>query len=148
MNFVKLKKSIEINAPVEKVWKTIIEDETYRQWTAPFSPGSCAESDWNEGSRIVFADGSGNGMLSRIKVLRPYEQITFLHEGMIVDGKEDFDSPEVLAWKGALETYYLEEKDGKTTMRVEQDMSEEDAKSDFPAMWDKALVLLKQLSES
>ena len=32
-----------IDAPKEKVWDVLWNDETYRQWTTPFSEGSYAE---------------------------------------------------------------------------------------------------------
>jgi hypothetical protein len=34
-----IRKSV-MKAPVERVYKTMLEDETYRQWTAVFNPGS------------------------------------------------------------------------------------------------------------
>ena len=42
----KLQFSIEINAPKEKVWDTLWQDENYRKWTSVFMEGSFAESDW------------------------------------------------------------------------------------------------------
>jgi uncharacterized protein YndB with AHSA1/START domain len=62
----KLNFSIDIKAPIQKVWDTLWADETYRKWTAAFSEGSYAESDWNEGSRILFLSPAGDGMLARI----------------------------------------------------------------------------------
>ena len=35
----KLNFKIDINAPKEKVWSTMLEDKTYREWTDSFSPG-------------------------------------------------------------------------------------------------------------
>ena len=31
--------TVNINAPKEKVWETLWDDATYRQWTAAFHPG-------------------------------------------------------------------------------------------------------------
>ena len=50
----KLQFSIEINAPKEKVWDTLWQDENYRKWTSVFIEGSFAESDWKEGGKIHF----------------------------------------------------------------------------------------------
>ena len=61
-----LKFSVKIIAPKEKVWSTLWNDTTYRQWTSAFTPGSHAVSDWNEGSKINFLDGNGSGMFSII----------------------------------------------------------------------------------
>ena len=53
------KYEITINATKEKVWEVLWTDETYRKWTSAFSEISSAESDWEEGSRIIFGDGKG-----------------------------------------------------------------------------------------
>ncbi|MEX2593834.1 MAG: hypothetical protein WD426_13755 [Anditalea sp.] len=36
----KLHFSKRINAPKEKVWDTMLKDETYREWTSAFTEGS------------------------------------------------------------------------------------------------------------
>ena len=42
----KLHFSISIKAPKEKVWDTMLNDVTYRQWTSVFNPpGSYYEGD-------------------------------------------------------------------------------------------------------
>lgn len=62
----KLNFAVSINAPAEKVWKVLFDDATYRNWTSVFAPGSYAETDWKEGSKALFSDGKGSGMVSRI----------------------------------------------------------------------------------
>src|SRR5258706_121535 len=71
----KLEFTVKINAPAAKVWSSLWNDETYRKWTSAFSEGSHAESDWKEGSRILFLDGKGDGMFSLIDNCR--EAMTF-----------------------------------------------------------------------
>lgn len=104
----KEKFSISINAPTEKVWKVLWNDETYRKWTTPFSEGSYMESDWKVGGRTLFLGSEGNGMVSTIDQLKENEILSFKHLGMIKDGKEDLESEEVKKWAGLLETYILE----------------------------------------
>ena len=73
---------ISINAPREKVWKTLWDDATYRKWTAVFSEGSNAQSpdtDWKKGSKILFVDAKGEGMVSRIADVRKNEYMSFEH---------------------------------------------------------------------
>ncbi len=67
--------STTINAPKEVVWKTLWDDETYRKWTSVFSATSYAETDWKEGSKVLFLDADGSGMVSRIEANRPNEFI-------------------------------------------------------------------------
>ena len=40
MNF-----SIDINAPKEKVWNVLWDDDSYRKWTSAFAEGSYAKTD-------------------------------------------------------------------------------------------------------
>lgn len=138
---------VVINAPKEKVWKTLWEDETYRKWTSVFSPSSHAESDWKEGSKILFVDGTGHGMVSYIETNKPFEKMSFKHAGEIKDGIEDVESEKVKPWAGAMEIYTLIETDGKTDLLVELDLAEE-YKAMFMAKFPKALDKVKELAEA
>lgn len=146
----KLNFSIEINAPKEKVWDTMLEDKTYRAWTEVFNQGSHFVGDWNKGSKILFLgpgeDGKMGGMVSRIKENKLYEFISIEHLGIVQDGKEDTTSETVQAWAGAHENYSFSEKDGVTKVSVEMDSNEEYSEM-FNGMWPKALQKLKELSE-
>ncbi|MEX0968196.1 MAG: hypothetical protein WD077_13225 [Bacteroidia bacterium] len=51
MTLQTIRKSIGINAPKEKVWNVLLQDETYRIWTSAFEPTSYAVTDWKEGSK-------------------------------------------------------------------------------------------------
>ena len=137
----KLNFSITINAPEEKVWDVLWGEQTYKQWTAVFSEGSHAISDWQEGSKIQFLDGKGNGMFSIIDKKVPNTQMTFKHLGEIKDGEEKQSE-----WAGALESYYLNEADGTTELRVEIDTAEA-FQQYFEDTFPKALQKVKQLSE-
>lgn len=145
----KLKFSIVINAPKEKVWNTMLNDDTYRKWTEPFAPGCYYKGDWNQGSKILFlAPGEKGemGMVSRIKENRQYEYISIEHLGVVQDGKEDTSGDEVEKWAGALENYTFKEKNGATELLVDMD-SNEDYEEMFQDMWPKALQKLKELAE-
>lgn len=143
----------QINAPREKVWNTMLDDATYRQWTAPFSAGSYYEGDWNEGSIIKFlgCDDKGEaiagGMYSRIKENRLHEFVSIEHLGFITsDGAIDTTSDEVKKWTPAFENYTFKDVDGGTEVFVELDTADE-MKEGFEKMWPKALDMLKELAE-
>jgi uncharacterized protein YndB with AHSA1/START domain len=146
----KLNFNIEINAPKEKVWDTMLEDKTYRQWTEVFMPGSHYVGDWNKGSKILFLapddKGKLGGMVSRIKENRKYDYVSIEHLGVVSDGKEDTTSEAGKSWAGALENYTFTHKNGKTEVLVEMDTTEE-YKDMFNDMWQKALKKLKEISE-
>lgn len=143
--------SIDINASKEKVWDTMLDDATYRDWTEAFNPGSYYKGDWSKGSKILFIGpdpetGKEGGMVSRIAENRPYEYISIEHLGIIKDGVEDTTSEEAKKWTPAFENYTFKEKDGVTQVQVDMDTMEE-YKEMFETMWPKALQRLKELAE-
>jgi len=135
-----------INAAPEKIWKVLWNDDTYRQWTSAFSEGSYAETDWQEGSKVLFLDGKGQGMVSKIAANRPNEFMSIEHLGFVKDGIEDTNSEEVKAWAGAHEDYTLKKVNGKTELLVDMDVTD-DFKDYFKETWPKALENVKRLSE-
>ncbi len=139
---------IDINAPREKVWETLWGEETYPQWTRPFSEGSRAVTDWRKGSRVLFLDAKGEGMVSRIEENIPNEFMSIEHLGTIMGGVEDTTSPEVQQWNGAHENYRLEEIDGGTRVRIEMEIDDKSEYAEmFAGMWPKALEALKGIAE-
>ena len=142
-----IKKSIEINAPKEEVWKTLIEKERNKKWFAAFSEGTEAHTDWQVGSKAIFADGSGSGILGVVTENKPNELLAIEYTGMVRGGNEDFESEEAKAVKGSKEIYWLKEANGITQLDIESDMGAEyfDMMS---ASWDQALVIIKDLSEA
>jgi uncharacterized protein YndB with AHSA1/START domain len=135
-----------IDAPRERVWDILWNDATYREWTSVFSEGSRAESDWKEGSKILFLDGKGSGMVSRIAAKRPPEFMSFEHLGEVHNGVEDLDSEKVSEWSGSMENYTLRDVKGKTELTVEIDLTD-DFKDYFLETWPKALENLRSIVE-
>ncbi len=147
----KLEFSIVINATIEKVWNTMLDDKTYRIWTEEFSPGSHYIGNWDKGSKILFLgpsnDGKLAGMVSRIKENKLHKYISIEHLGEVYDGVEDTTSERVKVWAGALENYTFIDKNGKTELIVDMNINEE-FKEMFEGMWPKALQKLKELCEN
>lgn len=142
----KLHYETRINAPAEKVWKTMLADDTYRQWTSAFAEGSYYEGSWEKGSKILFLDPEGCGMVAEIVENRPYEFISIKHLGLISNGAEDTESQEIETWDPAFENYTFEEKNGRTTLKVDMDIDEEHEEM-FNVMWPRALRILRKITE-
>lgn len=142
----KLSFSTSINAPREKVWSVLWDKNSYPKWTSVFAEGSDAITNWEEGSRVLFVSGGGDGMVSRIAEKRPNELMSFEHIGVIKNNVEDTESEEVKQWAGARESYCLKEENGQTHLSVEMDITEE-YKDYFLNTWPKALEQVKNLSE-
>lgn len=143
MNF-----SVSINATKEKVWQTLWSEIGYRNWTSVFTEGSHAiTDDWKEGSKVLFMDPKGNGMVSTVAANRPNEFMSFKHLGEVKDGVEDTTSEKVKQWAGAMENYTLKGSNGKTELVVEMDVNNE-FKDYFINTFPKAMDKVKELAEA
>lgn len=145
----KLQFDKKINAPKEKVWEILWGKTTYPKWTAVFAEGSDAVTDWQEGSKTIFTDGKGSGMIANIARRVDNELMSIQHLGMLKDGQEILEGPEVDAWKGAIEEYRLSENDGGTDLHVELDAgNDENMNKYFNETFPKALDEVKAMAES
>lgn len=138
-------KTLEFNTTIDtsakQVWSVLWDDDLYREWSAVFCEGSYAETDWKQGSKVRFMTPTEEGMFSKIKYKEPNKRMVFEHLGSIKDGKDI-----VSEWSGALEEYILEEKNGKTILKVSVDVTEEYENS-FNRTFPQALQKIKELSE-
>lgn len=142
----KLEFDIKINATPETVWNIIIGKDTYPEWTATFCEGSAVETDWKKGSKALFTDGNGSGMVAEIEENIPYEFLSIRHMGEIVNGVEDTMSDKVKEWAGAHENYTLKQVNGQTHWEVAIDVTPDfiDYMNDT---WPKAQQKVKEMAE-
>jgi uncharacterized protein YndB with AHSA1/START domain len=141
-----IKKTIDIQAPKEKVWHVLLDDKFSRIWYAAFSEGTYAETDWKTGSKVVFKDNSNSGLVGRVIANQPNEVLTVEYTGVLTNGVEDYESEQAKAMKGSQEKYRLTEKSGLTHLSIESDMDDEYFDS-MSAAWDKALQKVQALAE-
>lgn len=143
-----LKFSISINAPREKVWHTMLDLDTYKEWTKAFDPNSNYRGDWSEGSKMLFVgpseDGKESGMVSRVKTNKPLEYLSIQHLGLLNNDVEELWEEE----KTGFENYTFVEKDGATELLIELVNLPEEYNDMMNESWPKALELLKGLSET
>lgn len=139
--------STMVNAPKEKVWEILWNLDAYKKWTSAFAEGSHAKTDnWKEGSKVLFLDPQGSGMVSMVSVNKPNEYMSFKHLGEVIDGVEDTTSERIKTWSGSTENYTLHEENGVTTLSIDMDITD-DYKEMFEKMWPIALKNVKELSE-
>lgn len=142
----KIENTTVINAPAIKVWQVLTEKQYYMQWYEAFGQGSQAIGQWAEGEKMIFADGSGMGLIGNIAVFNPGRELRIDMKGVLVNGEEDYDSPDAKAIGLAHEHYILDETGGSTTLRTSADMDEAWFES-MSASWTEALKKIKELSE-
>ena len=148
----KLHFSVKIKAPREKVWDTMLGQDTYQLWTELFGPGSHFVGDWSLGSKILFLapdeTGQMSGMIGRIKENQLYEYVSVEYIGVVLAGEEDTSSEEAMSVAGAHEKYTFKEVDGSTELLVDMDMDDGDEFVEmFQEIWPQALQRLKELAE-
>jgi len=142
---------ININAPVEKVYNKMLDEKTYRDWTAEFNPTSSYKGSWEKGSKILFIgtdkDGNVGGMVSKIRENIPNKFLSIEHLGTLKGEEEITSGPEVEGWAGALENYTFKSNNGSTVVEVDMDANQE-FKTYFMDTWPKALKKLKAICET
>ncbi|PSR53445.1 SRPBCC domain-containing protein [Adhaeribacter arboris] len=142
-----IKKNIEINAPANKIWDVLLQDEYNRIWFAEFSPGAFAETTWQEGSKVIFKDESGSGIIGTIVANQIGKLLSIKYNGIVKANVEDYDSEEAQGVKGGREIYRLTENQDATQLDIEVDMGEEMYEM-MAGAWDKALQKIKELAEA
>ena len=142
--------TIEINASRSKVWEVLWNDQTYREWTAAFFPGSRAITDWKKGSKVYFVDNEDRGMYSMIEENIPNEYMSIKHLGVIKDGVEKEANPQENEWGEGSENYTLTEENGKTKLVVSMESATipEEFITYFDETWPVALGKLKRIAEN
>lgn len=145
-----LKFEIIINTPVEKVFKLMLDEHSYREWTSVFNSTSYFKGTWEKGSKIVFLgddkDGNAGGMVSRIRENIPDKFLSIEHTGIIQNGEEITSGPEADRWKGSLENYTFTSLDKGTNLSISID-SDPEFKDYFSETWPLALEKLKSICE-
>jgi hypothetical protein len=123
---------ITINAPRAVVWQTMLDPDTYRQWTAAFCEGSYFTGSWEQGAAIRF--------------LAPGGDVSIRHLGVIENGVEDTTSEKVRAWAPAYENYSFADTPAGCRVTVTLDTVPE-YEAHMLEVFPKALALLKQICE-
>ncbi len=149
----KLQFKTEINAPSSKVFDVMLgitNKSTYEQWTALFNPTSTYEGNWNKGSKILFLgndeSGEKGGMVSEIAENILNKFISIRHYGLVKNGVEITEGPEVEKWANGLENYTFEENNGITLVTVDLDTTQ-DFIEYMNKTYPKALEKLKEICE-
>jgi uncharacterized protein YndB with AHSA1/START domain len=142
-----LEYKVVISAPAKKVWDTMLQKETYKQWVAKSWPGSFYEGKWAKGEKIRFIGPEGSGTLAELVEMKPYERVLARHVAVLLPGGvEDRTSDVAKGWVGITEEYRFAEHLGKTTVTVFIETSPQWSKM-FDEGWPTALEELKKIAE-
>lgn len=137
--------TIQINAPKEKVWQVLWQDETLRQWAGLVDPGTYMVGELKEGNEVQFISAeNGYGVTSLVEKITPNEYVLFKHQADTQNtGAEERDKQ----WTGGDESYTLTEDNGVTTLNMAFDVPEE-LEDIMAESYPKALNKVKELAEA
>lgn len=135
---------VEIQATKDKVWDTLWQDKTFRQWAGIIDPGTYMSGELKEGNEVQFiSTENGYGVTSLVEKLTPGEFLLLKHRADTQShGKQEREDE----WTGGEESYSLVEKDGTTTLTAQFDVPPE-MEEYFKANYPKALEQVKILAE-
>lgn len=137
--------SIEINASKERVWATLWEDVTFRDWANIIDEGTYMKGELKEGNEIQFISSvNGYGVTSLIEKLNLNEFVLFRHSA---DTKNSGQQEREKEWTGGTESYSLTEKNGVTTLIIKTD-APQDLEETFNTRVPKAVERIKTLAEN
>lgn len=139
-----MKFTIEINATKEKVWSTLWEDKTFREWSGLIDPGTYMVGELKEGAEVQFISAeNGYGVTSYVEKLIPGEYLLLKHQA---DTQDTGTRERADEWTGGSESYLLEDKDSITILTAAFDIPPEQEEY-FAKMYPKAMEKIKELAE-
>ena len=143
----RLEYKVVISAPAKKVWDTMLQEETYKQWVGKSWPNSFYKGKWEKGEQIRFIGPDGSGTLAEIVELKPHERLLARHIAVLgPGGVEDRNSDIANGWVGTTEEYKFAEQQGKTTLTVVIETTPA-WRPMFDEGWPGALDELKKITE-
>jgi uncharacterized protein YndB with AHSA1/START domain len=135
--------TIDIRATKKKVWDTLWQDKTLREWAGLIDPGTYMVGELKEGNEVQFISGNGYGVTTLVEKAVPNEFLQFRHQADTQDSGKQERAQE---WTGGKESYSLAEKDGTTTLTAAFDVPPE-MEDYFSDNYPKALERVKELAE-
>lgn len=141
----RLRFSIEINVPREKVWNTLWDDHSFRDWANLIDEGTYMVGELDEGRQVQWISASsGYGVTSLVEKLIPNEIVVFRH---LADTMENGFLERENEWSGGQEIYSLQANKTGTTLIVELDAPPEQVET-FQEILPKVLARVKVLAEA
>jgi hypothetical protein len=143
----KIAYQISIAAPKQKVWDTMLQPDTYQEWTGAGWPGSFYKGTWTQGETIDFISVDGSGTRALVEELIYGNAIHSQHVAILLAGGEpDTGSDLAKSWVGTTESYGFTESDGVTSLTVDI-QAEPQWEKMFNDGFPKALNKLKEICE-
>ncbi|MDA9129043.1 hypothetical protein N9J72_01030 [Candidatus Gracilibacteria bacterium] len=137
--------SVEVEAPVESLWKCIVDQEKYKIWIKAFSENSYMKGKWGLGETVYFLDDNMGGTKAEITQFEEFKLIEATHTAMVTkEGTEETTGDMTEKWIGTKESYIFETTDtgSKMTLKV---TTHEDFVEMFESASPKAMENIRSL---
>jgi uncharacterized protein YndB with AHSA1/START domain len=139
---------IDIQASRKKVWETMLDKDTYKEWVGVSWPDSYYVGEWKEGNDLKFITPDESGTLVNLIKHKPYEVSYAKHIAVLnPGGEEDRESEVAKGWIGTTERYTFTEIKNGTELKIEITTNPDWAKM-FNDGWVNALAKLKEMCEN
>ena len=138
-----MKFTIEVQATKEKVWDTLWQDQTFRDWAGLIDPGTHMVGDLIEGKDVQFISGNGYGVTSFVEKLVLNQFLLLRHKA---DTQENGTQERKKEWTGTSESYELVEE-GDTTLLTTVFTVPPEQVQYFEENYPMALDRVKELAE-
>lgn len=132
-------KSVRIRASLKDIWNIVLHPDN--QWGLAFGGGATVETDWKEGSSIIWRDAENNiGAIGVIEVHNP-EKYLQLHY------YDDLEAKPEATLGDYYERYSIVRDQDEYILSVEIGRIAKSHVSAHNEMWDEAIRIIKQLAE-
>lgn len=136
--------AIAIHASKAKVWSTLWQDASFREWAGIIDPGTYMVGELKEGNEVQYISAeNGYGVTSLVEKLVAGEFLLLRHSA---DTQEVGKRVRKKEWTGGLESYSLVEKNGLTTLKAAFDVPA-GMEDYFQIHYPRALERVKILAE-
>lgn len=131
--------SVEINAPISKVWKALVEPEQIKKYLF----GTDTKSDWKVGSPITFSgvwEGKAYEDKGTILAIEP-EKLLKYNYWSSWQGEDSLEKRQIISYK-------LKAENGKTVFTlIQENCATEEAKDHSASNWNSVLNSMKGMLE-
>lgn len=135
-----ISKSISIKASAQSIWHILLHPNN--QWGQAFGGGASVETDWQTGSPVIWKDAEGDIGANGTVIAHHVDD--YLHIGFY----DEINPPQDTPLGSYAEKFKITENEAKECMlHIEVGLLSKKDVSVHSQMWDKALEIMKTLSE-
>lgn len=137
--------TVDINASKQRVWDTLWQDKTFRDWAGLIDPRTYMVGELKQGNEVQYISAeNGYGVTSLVQELIPNEFLLLKHQ---LDTQDSGKQEREKEWTGGEESYRLTGNNGATSLTATFDVPPE-MEDYFNVHYPKALDRVKVLAEA